>query len=134
MGSFIEVRLEFPEEGITQSTFVQHLGDNLYQVEDISSGMWNMLQYRDIIEADLQSDGALIFRRVVQASDWQNDHFVLNQELYKREELEKVLRAVEAIGGKWERVMGGILTVYLPPESSFDVKEAIDEVVGVQKT
>ena len=67
---------------------------NLYSVEE--TVLVDCVSYKDIMEADLQPDGSLIFRRVVKMSEMQTDTVVLPKEVIDSEGF--TLLKLKAIG------------------------------------
>ena len=133
MDKIIEIYLEFSEEGMCELIYLSHLDNNLYRVEDISSCVLGQLQYGDIIKIEPQDQNNFTFKQVVKPSEWRSEVFVLSKEMIEKDEILSLLNQIENLGGKWERVMGGVLSVCLPPNCDFDVKSAMNNVHVAKK-
>jgi hypothetical protein len=111
-----EVRMLFPEDDDTETTetcFVTPMGPKLYRMEQ--SSVLREVRYHDVVEAELQTDGIYRFLRVVTPSGLTTVSWVLSQALIESRAMADWLEKVEAVGGNWERVFGGLLIVHLPP-------------------
>ena len=114
-----ETSIEFPSEGLTTSVAVTAMGPRLYRLDTVPL-FAESASFLDIVEADLQEDGKLTFRRVVQRSGWRVFDFILPRELIDSDKLSKVLAHADNLGAHWERVFGGVLFVCVPPEVAWD--------------
>jgi hypothetical protein len=73
-----------------------------------------------------KTDGTLRFCRVVAKSHWQTYGFALSKKLIESDSLKTILNKIEQNGGQWERVLGGLLFVHLPPDSKYDPSPDIE--------
>src|SRR4051812_18808129 len=110
-----ETSIEFPAEGVTASATVTMVGAGLYRLDTVPV-MVESAKFRDIIEAEDIDGKTLRFLRVAQQSNWRVFDFLLAREAIESAEISRVLRRVEEVGGRWERVFGGCLFICLPPE------------------
>jgi len=100
---------------------VTQLAPNRFRLEE---GPFLMFEggLHDIIEADLQDDGSYLFRGVIETSAWQKFDFVLSKELAGSDAFkERLFRTVEGLGGTWETMFGGMVSLYLPQGIPFDL-------------
>lgn len=71
MGDILEFKVTFEADGVTKNNMLlTRVDHNLYSVEE-TPVIVDCVSYKDIIEADLQPDGSLMFRRVVKESEMQ---------------------------------------------------------------
>ena len=120
-----EVRLLY-EGGDSESALVTRLGANRYRLEE--NLLLGEATYHDILEAEAQADGALRYLRVVEPSGLKTESWILPPTLIESPYLTKLLERVDAAGGRWERIYGGVLFVSVPPISA----GIIDEINGLR--
>jgi hypothetical protein len=71
MGDSLEIKVTFEHDGVTANNLLlTRVDHNLYSVEE-TPVIVSCVSYKDMIEADLQPDGSLMFRRVVKKSEMQ---------------------------------------------------------------
>lgn len=109
----------FPAESITVSLPITWLGGSLYRLDRVPLGV-KAAAYLDVIEAEPGPDERLRFVRVVEPSGWRTHELVVPQHMIEGEWADTLLQEVEALGGHWEIVFGGLLIVCLPPGVEFD--------------
>jgi hypothetical protein len=120
-----EVRLLY-EGGDSESALVTRLGANRYRLEE--NLLLGEATYHDVLEADAQADGTLRYLRVAEPSGLKTESWILSKALIESPQLTKLLGRVDAAGGRWERVFGGVLFVSVPPTSA----GIIDEISGLR--
>ena len=124
----MQVTLEFPGDGSIGPLVVTYLGDRRYCLEesplDIESA-----QIFDVIEAETVDPSTIRFIRVVEKSRWKTYSYFLNQESIESLELAAKLAAVKPEGVRWDRVFGGMLFVYVPPDSDYDPDSDLESVL-----
>ena len=74
--------------------------------------------YHDVIRASVREDGSLEFHEITSRSELLTSSWVLSKDLAESAELSTLLEFVTSVGGAWERVLGGLLLIHLPPESA----------------
>ena len=121
----LTVEGEFPCTGELEVT---QLAPNRFRLEE---GPFLMFEggLHDIIEADLQDDGSYVLRGVIEKSPWQKFDFVLSKELAESDAFkERLFRTVERLGGTWETMFGGLVSLYLPQGIQFDLQKQITAI------
>ncbi len=98
------------------------VGENLYRLE-AAPILVEGAGFRDVVEAEPVGDGRLKVRRVVERSGWRTFTFILPPWKIDREWGQFLLRQLEELGGHWERVLGGLLLVCIPPGVDLDPTE-----------
>ena len=73
--------------------------------------------------------GKYRFVRVLQRARLQRFEFLLSDPETQAKALEPVLSRVMELGGGWERVFGGVLTIFLPHDCSFDPTEDVRNIL-----
>jgi hypothetical protein len=106
-----EVKLSF-QEGDSETLLVTPLGRDLYRLEE--SSVFGEVSYHDVIEAQPNTDGTLRFRRLVTPSGLITVSWILAKTLIESPALSPLLGEVIAVGGNWERLLGGCLILHLP--------------------
>jgi hypothetical protein len=102
---------------------VTSLGGELYRLEDpwLSNYGVDCAQFGDVIRADTLTDGTLRFVSVSEPGQWSIKTWILGPQPIRSEKLSPLFERVEAEGGfacedPW---IGGVLWVFLPPESDY---------------
>ena len=116
--------VEFPDEQVTVTLKLTPVGSRLYRICSIPM-MIERVAFGDVIEADPRSDGSLRFVRAVEKGGWRTYYFLLPAELTESERITEVQNRVLSLGGYWERVLGGLLFLCLPPASDYDPTEDV---------
>jgi hypothetical protein len=116
-----EIALEFEDDGFASETLaVSAAGESLLRLEVIPV-FFEGAGYQDVIEVEPGSaKGACRFVRVVERSGWTTYSFCVSRGLADSPELAFRLEAFAAMGGYWERVMGGIVLIAIPPDLTYD--------------
>jgi hypothetical protein len=128
MDSTLEIDVNFETEGVmANNMLLTQIGQNLYRIEETPI-LIESASYKDIIEAHLQPDGSLSFRRVVKKAEIKTFEFILSKELIGSERFRLLLDRVTESGGRWERVLGGCVYIHLPLESKLDPEREIDSI------
>jgi hypothetical protein len=119
------VLVEFPAENLTVSVPYSQVGECLYRLDGVPVGV-ESAGYRDIIEADVVN-GVLRFQRVAERSGWKTYDYIVSPSRIESELGQSLLRELEARGGHWERVFGGLLFICVPPGLEFDPTPWVNE-------
>ena len=131
MGDIREFNVTFEHDGITANNMrLTRVDHNLYSVEE--TVLVDCVSYKDIMEADLQPDGSLIFRRVVKKSEMQTDTFVLPKEVIDSEGFTSFLDRVIEAEGHWEILFGGWVLIHLPSGCKLDPGQEIEDIGSKQ--
>ena len=107
-----EVQISFQD--CEETLLVTPIGPNLYRMEEspiVGEGF-----YHDVIETESQTDGTVRFLRVLTPSGMITECLVVSRFVVESQELSTLLERVMAVGGNWERIFGGVLTLHLPPQ------------------
>ena len=120
----LETHITFPSQDIVQTIDLMEMGTNQYRVVDAVSVLTEVVKFGDVIEVKHDTNGDLIFQRIIESSAWQSEVFMLSREISASDKLRTLLQQVENVGGHWEQVFGGALVVCLPPNSLLDIKTA----------
>lgn len=114
-----EPLVEFPVESVTVSVPLAEVGDGLYRLDGVPFGV-ESAAFGDVIEAESVGDGRLLFVCVAERGGWRTFDFVVSEETIGGERLRSLLAEVEARGGHWETLFGGLLFICVPPGLDFD--------------
>lgn len=125
-----ETAIEFPTERVTVSCPVTQVGDRLYRYRLDGVPMSESAAFQDVIEADNLRERRLRFLRVAQPGRWKTFDFLFPRGWLDGERGVSLLRELDQKGLYWERVLGGILFVCVPPESTTDPGALVDATVG----
>jgi Domain of unknown function (DUF4265) len=114
-----EPLVEFPAEDVTASVPLTPVGDRLYRIDGVPV-LVESAAFGDIIEAEPIGDGRLRFVRVAQPGGWRTFDYLLAADRIDSDWGQSLLRELEARGGHWERVCGGMLFICIPPDLDLD--------------
>ena len=126
----LQIDVIFEAEGVTaQNMCLTQMGPNLYRIEETPI-LIESVSYQDVIEANQQPNGSLMFRQIVKKADLRTYEYLLSKEIADSDELEIILDKVTAVGGHWERIFGGCLIIYVPLNTDYDPTNEMDRVLG----
>jgi len=117
----IDVEVQFRSG--SEKLAVTPLGSDLYRME-FGRLCASHPDNGDVIEATPLPDGGLKFRRIVKRANFQKRSYFISRQTAESERLARFLEKVIALGGRWERIFGGYLVLYLPQTVSFDRLES----------
>jgi hypothetical protein len=144
----IEVSIEYLPEWVDDEALVTPLGAGLYRQElDPMPKIWmafpngrirrypraaerkRIPYHGDVFEAVEIGPQALRFVRVVERARLRKFTSMVSTQV-SATRLKEVRDTVTVLGGHWEQVFGGFLTVYLPEGCRYDPVEALYEGLG----
>ena len=108
----IDVMLE-GRSGDAASVDLERLGPRTYRVASVP--LTEGVGFRDVIEAEETEPGELKLVRVVERSGWSTTSYAVAEGAMESPGLRARLAQVEAAGGRWETLFGGLLFICLPP-------------------
>lgn len=120
------------DESTEQLNFVP-LGAGLYRAEE-SSLLHESITLGTVITGEPVSEMAIRFLNVSQNSPYVTKTWMISKAVAESPRLIEFLEQVCSAGGRWERALGGLLFLHLPPESPFDVDREFKRLTGVQET
>lgn len=127
-----EMRLSF-ESGCEETVLGTPLGNNRYRLDLPPLFVEMELFFGDIIEVETQVNGAFRFCRVAERSGWRRWSWILRKDMLESAPFQAFQQAIEAHHGVWERVMGGIVVVHLPPDTNFDPDVTLKQVFAQEQ-
>ncbi len=109
--------------------YMTPLGRNQYRLEVTAIG--GHLRYGDTIEVGSpQSDGAVPYRRIIRRSGLRTQCFVLSTKLMESPGMQDFAKQIEALGGHWEGIAGGVLVVHVPRKLDLDIQQELKRIQG----
>ena len=84
----------------------------------------------DVIEAELLPDGTYRFLRIVERAPMRHYSWVVPQGWSESPGREAFMAKVEGAGGRWEHLLGGLLYVHIPVDSTFDPEAELDRYLS----
>ena len=97
------------------------IGDDGYQYKD-TPGLG------DIIRAEINADGQLVFKELVKPAVLKSTDFILCRETAESVELQNILNRLHADEGFWELIFVGVLIIHVPPSLSWDPVTEIQDL------
>lgn len=83
----------------------------------------------DLIEAPSDAGGVCHFRRVVERSGFFVTSFLIAREVAESWEIVKLAERIEALGGRTERIFGGLIVIHLPPDVPLDPEQELNALI-----
>ena len=111
------------------TVFVTPLGKNLYQLDETvvvigpdpePTGGDEELWWGDTIEAESLPSGALCYRAIAARGPWRHWSWILPRAAIDSDGLAAFTALITKNGGRWERIVQGILIVHLPEDVDLD--------------
>jgi len=133
-----KILIEYPS-GTDNAAYVTFIGPNQARLEtdpmsclftDDEDKLKSLPDYRDVIELEEIQSGKYRFVRVSQRARLQRFEFLLSDPEAQAKALEPVLSRVMEMGGNWERVFGGVLTMFLPQDCQYDPSEDVQKTLA----
>jgi len=133
-----KISIEYPS-GTDNAAYVTFIGKNKARLEtdpmsclftEDEDELKSLPNLRDLVELKKIDWGAKYrFVQVLRRARLQRFEFSLSDPETQAKALEPVLSRVIELGGDWERVFGGILTIFLPHDCSFDPTEDVRKIL-----
>jgi len=106
---------------------VPSLGENRYRLEEAPL-LAESVFYGDIVEAEHQSDGSLLFTKVLERSGMRHYDYLLPRSIFESEGIEQLLERIDEAGGHWTQAFGGVFLVSLPKEPELNLPQEIEKL------
>lgn len=132
MSESVTIRLRFDELGHEDAEVVE-VAPNWFRVEHTPLFPTEPVYRGDIIEVERLPDGTCRFVRIVEPSPLQHFTWMVPRSFVESSEYEAFGAAVEAVGGAWEGIMGGVLHVHVPPEHVAAIASELDRGIAAAK-
>jgi len=123
-----KISIEYPG-GTDNAAYVTFIGKNEARLEtdpmsclftEDEDELKSLPNLRDLVELEEIGSGKYRFLRVSRRTQLQRFEFLLSDPEVQAKALEPVLVRVVELGGDWERVFGGVLTIFLPHDCQYD--------------
>ena len=128
MAEPVEVYISFDSGASFEPSLVTSMGPGVYRLEE-SPLCSEVASFGDVIEAEQDDVGRLRFRRVVSRAELRTYRWLLPKRIVESEEFRVFCDTVIQAGGMWERVLGGVVMVHLPPSSDYDPEVEIKRII-----
>jgi hypothetical protein len=115
----MRIRLRF-DEAAHETVEVTELAPGRFRLEVTPLLGAETVYAGDVIEADRRRDGTHRFRRIAQRAPLRHCSWGVPRDFVGSPRYQAFGAAVEAAGGRWEGIMGGLLIVHVPVEAEFD--------------
>lgn len=127
----------YPNGCTDNSAYVKPLGNDRYQLlQDPLSSMFaesedeleTLPKFMDVIFAEKVGEKKIRYIKVSESSEFNIFDYIITERMSEHSGLKDVLEKVENEGGQSERVLGGILKIFLPLDSVYDPSEDLDKL------
>ncbi len=133
MPDIIEITIRV-DEGASEGAFVEQVGPRLFRLEDsplLANRDEDPIHAGDVVEVEPQPDGSYLIVRVAQRSPMRHFNWAVPRVFVESPQYREFTSDVEAAGGAWQGLFGGLLWVHLPPESSFDAEAELSRRIAL---
>ena len=97
---------------------------------DSEGDLKHLPDFRDLVELKKISRDKYQFVRVLKRAKFKRFQYLLSEPERQSSTLEPVLTKVIELGGDWERVFGGVLTIFLPKDCEYDPENDVRSLLG----
>jgi len=125
----MQIRLRFDDASQEQSEVTQ-LGTNRFRLEETPLSAPEPLYPGDTIEAQPLQDGSYRFGSILERSPMSHYSWVVPRSFVDSAAYHEFTKSIEAAGGKWEGIAGGILRVHLPQRTDVDPEIALQRFLS----
>ena len=135
MPDSIEITIRV-DDGASEGAFVEPVGPCLYRLEDtpiFANREADPIHAGDVVEVEPQPDGSYLIVRIAQRSPMRHFSWAVPRVFVESPQYREYTSDVEAAGGAWQGLFGGLLWVHLPPESSFDAEAELSRRIALAK-
>ena len=122
----VKIKLTDPDGSGSETIYAEKVSVDSFMLLE-NSILSCKLNYGTIIQAIPNKDGDLCMTKILKASSFRTRKFLLSQ-ILSQPELETKFKQIIDTGGLWEIVMGGILFIHLPTDSSFDLNNFFADI------
>jgi hypothetical protein len=132
-----KISIEYPG-GTDNAAFVTFVGPNEARLEtdpmhclftDDEDELRSLPDLQDLVELEKSGWGKYRFVRVLQRARLQRFEFLLSDPETQAKALEPILSRIMELGGDWDRIFGGVLTIFLPHGCSYDPTKDVSDVL-----
>ena len=128
--STVQKTIDFPAIGCSIGNVeVTPLGDNKYRLEE-AVPLSECTAIYDVIRAKRIDDATIQFVRVTEHSNWKTYSYGIPKEHADSAVLDAAIARIESQGALWDQVFGGLLFVYVSPDSDYVPDADVAEVVN----
>jgi hypothetical protein len=114
---------------LTEQLDLVPLSTGLYRAEE-SSLLHESITLGTVIAAETISDTDIRFLSVFQNSPYITKTWLISEDVMESARLVQFLEEASRAGVRWERALGGLLLLHLPPGSLFDADREFKRVTG----
>ena len=125
--------ISFDSGSSFESTRVTVLDPGMYRLEE-TPAFSELVSFGDVIEAEKDKDGRLLFRNIILKAELKNYRWLLSRKVVESPEFKVFCENVLLLGGMWESLMGGYVIVHIPRNHEFDPEIEVERIVQVVKS
>jgi hypothetical protein len=116
--------LDVPEEGTFEELPLSELAESLVRVDGIPL-LLQGVKYKDVLRVKRVEEGWFELVAVAEKSRWVSFNVVLSRADVEGPILKQFTSRLSGLGCQWDRVMGGLLLVAVPPELALDPNQVL---------
>ena len=126
----MKISIHFPSEDCTVSGIeVSQIADNRIRLNEAPM-LIESVGIFDLIEVEPIDDTTVKFVKVCEPANWTVYTWAIPQNIAESQKLTDSLLRIEKRGGHWDRVFGGLLNVYISPDSAYDPTAEIEKAIS----
>ena len=126
----MNISIYFPSQDCTLSGVdVSQLAGNRMRLNEAPT-LIECVGIFDVIEVETIDKTTVRFVKVCEPANWTVYSWAIPKYLAESPELRDSLLRIEKQGGRWDRVFGGLLNVYISPDSGYDPTAEIENAIS----
>ena len=103
------------------------LGDDLYLLKE-SALFSKRFLYGVKVKATLKEDDKIWIDEILDYTEFRTECLILNDETIYSDIMKLLINKLNDLGGTCDRSMGGVLNLYIPRSSDFDITKEIEKI------
>ena len=99
---------------------------------DTEDDLAHLPDFRDLVELKKIGRDKYQFVRVLKRAKFKRFQYLLSDPERQSAKLEPILSKAIELGGDWERVFGGVLTIFIPKDCEYNPENDVRSLIGLR--
>lgn len=121
-------QISFDDGKSFESLIVTQLNADEFRLEETPLLSETIVSFGDVIRAEKNENGGLIFRQIISKAKYQTYHHLISRQIIEAPEFKKLCESILRLGGMWELALGGVFIVHIPNNIDFDILVEIEKI------
>lgn len=123
------VYVTFDDGASFESILVTPLSSDTFRLEETPLSEEG-LSFGDVIRVEKVETGQHKFVQVVSKAEYQSYRWLLSQRVVESLEFKAFCETIMRAGGMWERALGGLVIVHIPPGEDLEPEVEIEKIIS----